>query len=101
MSHTWSQTQEWNDKSYAKSEEFVSEVDFKHMKQKWNFQFANNLWTLGVRGALLKEDWKVSAGAAYESHPENNEWKMSVDSSIKSPDMSGVKARINVSPALA
>lgn len=96
LTHTWTKSQEWANDKWSQSEDLESEFDFRHCKTKWNFKFANNMWALGLRGNLLKGDWKVNSEVEYVSEPENNEGRTGVQFNIKSPEMSGIKARINL-----
>ena len=97
MEHNWNKQQEWNGDCYDNSEETSSVVNVKHGDAEFSVEAANDHWGVGVEGDLLEGDWKVDAGASYQSHPASSEWSAGLDANIKSPDMGGVKAFMNVS----
>jgi hypothetical protein len=99
MSHSWAKLQSWNaeNKAYDNTTETSSEVRIKKGDAVFAVKAANDHWAVAVEGDLLDEDWKVEGCASYESKPAENNYTAAIDADIKSPDMGGVKAFINVS----
>lgn len=97
MTHNWSKQQTWNGDGYDQSTETSSDVRLKKGDAEFAIKAANDHWAVAVEGDLLDTDWKVGACASYESTPAELNYTAAIDADIKSPDMGGVKAFINVS----
>lgn len=96
MNHSWTRQQEWAADKVKLTDKNASKVGIKHDDAKWDISAANDKWSVKVSGPVVTDDWKVSGSVLYEDKP-GSAWKVEAASNIVSPDMSGVKAFVNVS----
>lgn len=97
MSHTWTKQQEWTGDKYSQAVKNATKVGIKHADTKWDVAAANDKWSVKIGHPLYSDDWKVNGSVNVEGKPAKKETKVTAESSIVSPDFSGVKAFANVS----
>jgi hypothetical protein len=99
MNHTWTKQQDYDDKANVfkvPAEKTASKVGIKHDDSKWDIAAANDKFSVKVGGPLVTDDWKVNGTAMFTGKPTKSEYIVEAASSITSPDMSGVKAFMNL-----
>jgi len=97
MSLTWTKQQEWTGDKYSQAVKNATKVGIKHADTKWDVAAANDKWSVKIGHPLYSDDWKVNGSVNVEGKPAKKETKVTAESSIVSPDFSGVKAFANVS----
>lgn len=69
----------------------------KH-KLKIGFAFESEKFAASASHTVVDDkDWKATVGASVERKPKNGDWKGKVETAVRSPDMNGVRAWVNVS----
>lgn len=69
----------------------------KH-KVKTSFAWESDKFAASVSHPVVDEqDWKITAGGSVERKPKSGDWFAKVETDIRSPDMNGVRAWVNVS----
>lgn len=79
-------------------EKTTSTLKHNHGDCTTKMTFANDKMAFEGKGKLVDDDgWKVDLTGAGETKQAKKEWKLTGALDIKSPDMGGAKAVINVS----
>ena len=100
MAHSWTQQQEWTGDKYAQAIKNATKIGMKHSDTNFDLAAANDKWSFKAGHPLVSDDWKVNGSVNVEQKPAKNETKVTVASTVTSPDMSGAKAFMNVSRVL-
>jgi len=97
MAHSWTQQQEWTGDKYAQAIKNATKIGMKHCDTNFDLAAANDKWSFKAGHPLVTDDWKVNGSVNVEQKPAKNETKVTAASTVTSPDMSGVKAFMNLS----
>lgn len=91
---------EWKNDAKVESEKTASKLAIDHGACKTTYGFANDKMTFDAAGEALDQDgWKAKIGASAETKQAKGEWKVTGSADVKSPDLGGAKAALNVSGA--
>ena len=99
MEHSVTKSVEWKNDQENHSEKTVTKMGTSRDGYKYNFGFASDAFTGGVSAKILDGTWKINGSATAERKPAKGEWKVTGSADVKSPDLGGAKAALNVSGA--